>query len=367
MKKTLIALAIASIAATSANAVTIFENQNGTKVDLTGSARFAWKLESGHENYANGDQDSFKEHHAVANNGSRFGFKITQDLGNDFYALGNVEWRFRGEAESQHNFDGIYARQLYAGIGHKQFGELTYGNMTTVTDEVKQTDLANTLSLSDGLLNSASRRVLQYTYKGIEGLKVGAYVGGHSGKGNTGHALTNDRKNIWGLAAIYKLALAENQDITFGTGLSRERLNQANDSTYSNTAYSFGTAYRFDKTTVGLDLERAEVKDQGVVGNKRVKDEVRTVIKQGLTDAWNVYAMYAHKTNRLDAVSAASDAKQVRNEYMLGTEYTVKPVSFLKVKGFLEWQTNRVRNYAQDVRTTKYTDNVTVVGLRAYW
>ena len=36
---------------------------------------------------------------------------------------------------SQHDFDHVYTRQLYAGFGHKQFGELTYGNMVTITDE----------------------------------------------------------------------------------------------------------------------------------------------------------------------------------------------------------------------------------------
>ena len=57
---------------------------------------------------------------------------------------------------------------FYAGFGYKhadkQFSELTYGNMPTITDEVKRTDLANTYSLSDGLLDSAARRATQYTY-----------------------------------------------------------------------------------------------------------------------------------------------------------------------------------------------------------
>lgn len=47
--------------------------------------------------------------------------------------------------------------------------------MITITDEVKQTDLPNILSLSDGLLNYAARHVVQYTYSGVEGLKVEAF------------------------------------------------------------------------------------------------------------------------------------------------------------------------------------------------
>ena len=68
-------------------------------------------------------------------------------------------------------------------LDHKQFGELTYGNMPTITDEVKQTDLANTYSLSDGLLDGSARRVAQYVYNGNYGdnkVKFGAYYGGSS-------------------------------------------------------------------------------------------------------------------------------------------------------------------------------------------
>ena len=30
-------------------------------------------------------------------------------------------------------------------------------------------------------------------------------------------------------------------------------------------------------------------------GDKRIKNEVRAVIRQGLNEDWNVYAMYAYK------------------------------------------------------------------------
>ena len=53
--------------------------------------------------------DESKEHinHAVDNNGSRFGIKLKQSLGGDFYALGRAEWRMRGEAPSQHDSDHV--------------------------------------------------------------------------------------------------------------------------------------------------------------------------------------------------------------------------------------------------------------------
>ena len=161
MKKTLLALSVAALAAGSAQAYNFHIDQTGTDVDFYGSLRVKWESTSNKTNYVNGDVTKEHINHAVDNNGSRFGIKLKQSLGGDFYALGRAEWRMRGDAPSQHDFDHVYTRQLYAGFGHKQFGELTYGNMTTITDEVTQSDLANTYSLTDGLLETSARRVPQ--------------------------------------------------------------------------------------------------------------------------------------------------------------------------------------------------------------
>lgn len=366
MKKALFTLSALAIASSSAQAYTLVNNQEtGTQLDFSGSARLKWNSTSEKTEYTNGNATD-REHinHAVANNGSRFGFKLTQQLGNGFYGLGRVEWRFRGTSSSQHDFDDIYTRQLYAGIGHKQYGELTYGHMTTVTDEVKRTDLPNTLSLSDGLLNSSSRKVFQYTYSGIEGLKLGAFYGGHSQRANNARDLTNERKDVWGAAAIYSHKLDEVQSMKFGTGVSRERFEQRNTGhTYDYTAYSFGTSYTYDKTTVGIDLERAVTNDQGTIGNKRVQKEVRTVLLYKLTNDWSAYTMYAYKTNRLDSVAGA-DTNKKTHEFMLGTEYYIVP-KYLKT--FVEWKTAKANNYTNGVKLSKTRNNETVIGLRAYW
>lgn len=352
--------------ATSAQAITVLDaNDYGTKVDFTGSARLKWTSTSDKVSPVNGKTTRNHENKAVQNNGSRFGFKLTQQLGNDFYALGRVEWRFRGTASSQHDFDDIYTRQLYAGIGHKQYGELTYGNMTTITDEVKQTDLANTLSLSDGLLTGSARRVVQYTYKGIEGLKVGGYYGGHSPRNNQGLDLTNERKDAWGVGAIYKYKMDELQNVTFAAGATGDRSNQNRLKAYKVNAYSLAWAYTYDKTTVGLDLERRVTKNQGAMGNERVEKEVRTVLHQRLTEDWSAYTMYAYKTNRLNtALASTNDTKATRHQFMLGTEYYIVPKY---LKSFVEWQATRTKNETNGVKVSKSRNYTTVVGVRAYW
>lgn len=354
MKKMTLALSAFALAVNSASALTILDNKDsGTQVDFTGSARLKWTSTSEKQKTAKG---TTREHinHAVQNNGSRFGFKVNQQLGNDFYALGRVEWRFRGTARSQHDFDDIYTRQLYAGVGHKKFGELTYGNMTTIADDVCQTDLPNTLSLSDGELATSARRVVQYVYKGVEGLKVGGFYGRSSPRGNNGLDLDSKRKDIWGLASIYEYGINDQQSATFGLGTTRERHDNGN----RKTAYTFGTSYTFDKTTIGLDLDRAVTKN--LVGDKATKNRITTVVYQAVTDRLNAYTMYAYNVEK----DKAANAKEKKHQFMIGAEYYIVP-KYLKT--FVEWQATRGRTYEAGVKTAISRNYTTVVGLRAYW
>lgn len=358
MKKQMLVLSAIALATASSQAYTVLDLQDtGTKVDFNGSLRLVWKSTSEKNTEADGTQTKEHINHAVTNNSSRFGFKLTQQLGAGFYGVGRVEWRFRGTSPSQHDFDDIYTRQLFAGIGNKQYGELVYGHMTTITDSVKQTDLGNTLSLSDGLLTSSARKVAQYTYSGIDGLTLGGFVGGKSKRNMKALDLDSQRKNVWGLAGIYNFKLDDVQSVKLGTGVTQERSynNGSSGSTFNRTAYSLAGAYTFAKTTFGLDLERAETKDEGLV-QKRTQQEVRTVLEQKLTDDWRVYGMYAYKTDKSDNIS-----KVKTHQYMVGTEYFVLP-KYVKV--FVEGATSRAKD---SVKHTKKRDNVAAIGLRAYW
>lgn len=369
MKKTLLALVVAATAAGSANAYNFHIDQTGTDVNFYGSLRLKWEHINSKTTYANGDSNREIAHGDIDDNGSRFGFGIKQNLGNDFYALGKIEWRFRDTdarnlASNRHNnFGHIYTRQLFGGFGHKTFGELTYGNMTTFTDEIKQTDLANTYSLSDGLLVGNARRAVQYVNRGlVPNLKFGAFYGATSKRGATGLDLSVNRNHVWGAGAVYKFEIDSLQDVTTGLGFTRQ--------TFANgvqeTAYAFDNAYRFDNTTLGLDLEHKKISNvKGIEGLERSKYEARAVVHQKLSDAWNVYAMYAYRTNKLKNATYAT-ATEKKSDVMLGTEYYVYQNQSLKVKPFVEGQVLRTRNL-NNVAGDTQRDYKMVVGLRAYW
>lgn len=379
MKKTLLALSVAALAASSAQAYNFHIDQTGTDIDFGGSLRLKTENVDSRSNYNDREEIKDHEYRSVRNNGSRFGFKLKQDLGNDFYALGRVEWRFRGTAQSHHDFDDIYTRQLFAGFGHKKYGELVYGNMTVITDEVKKTDLPNTYSLSDGLLDHTARRAVQYTYKGKfdnQDLKVGVYYGGSSKRGNDGSSLLNaTRKNTWGIGAIYGYQIDSLQKVTIGTGFTRALYNNSNAAlgSYSQNAYAFDVAYKFDHTTYGIDLERRVAKNQAELGRKRTQNQVRTVVSQALNDDWNVYAMFAYKTDKTQHAAAAPN-KEISREVMVGTEYYVYKQGSIKLKPFVEFQAihKSYENTTQNINGVTYNrdsarDLKTLIGVRAYW
>lgn len=369
MKKTTLTLLTAAIStalfANTAQALTIVDNKNtGTQIDFSGSLRLKWTREQ--EKTAQG---SLHKKYPVQNNHSRFGFKITQQLGGGVYALGRAEWRFRASdnevrnVSSRHDFDHLYTRQLYAGFGHKKFGELLYGNLVNIADEVRQTDLPNTLSLSDGLLQGSSRRTLQYTYQGIQGLKLGAFYGGNSPRGNDGKTLSQERKDIWGFAAIYSQKIDDKSSYKVAAGVTRDRIEQASIPAFKRTAYALGSAYTYGKTTLGLDWDHRITEGSGAIGNKRTENEIRTLVYHRLTSDWRAYAMYAFKTNK-NELAAGTNSKQKNHQLMVGTEYFIVPKY---LKGFVEFQNTRTRNYVNDVQISKKRTNITVVGLRAYW
>ncbi len=141
MKKTIVALAVAAVAATSANAATVY-NQDGTKVDVNGSLRLILKKEK-------------NERGDLVDNGSRVSFKASHDLGEGLSALAYTELRFsknvpvqvkdqQGEVVREYEVEklgnNVHVKRLYAGFAYEGLGTLTFGNQLTIGDDVGLSD-----------------------------------------------------------------------------------------------------------------------------------------------------------------------------------------------------------------------------------
>ncbi|WP_404417459.1 porin [Marinospirillum sp.] len=114
MKKTLIASAVvATLGAASAQAATIAETDT-TKVDMYGRINLILENDDGNN--------------AIADNGSRIGFKASDQINDDLKAFARAEFRFPAD-DRDNKDDGVFQdlRNTYAGL-EGGFGKLTVGN-----------------------------------------------------------------------------------------------------------------------------------------------------------------------------------------------------------------------------------------------
>lgn len=169
MKKTLAALIVGAFAASAANAAVVYNNE-GTNVELGGRLSIITEQSNSTED------DQKQQHGALRNQGSRFHIKATHNFGDGFYAQGYLETRLISdypESSSDH-FGGITTKYAYVTLGNNAFGEVKLGRAKTIADEITTAE-----DKEYGLLNSkkyipTNGNTVGYTYKGIDGLVLGA-------------------------------------------------------------------------------------------------------------------------------------------------------------------------------------------------
>lgn len=349
---------------TSTQALTLLDiEQTKTKLELTGSLRVNISGSSTKTEYADNSVQRTRQSPAFTNDSSRFGFKLTQELGNGIYTVGNVEWRFRGTSDSRHNFDDIYTRQLNVGFGHKKYGELLYGNILSIADEIRRTDLANDLTISYPLLSALQRRILQYTNT-INNLRFGFFYGGESPRNALGLDLDNKRKNVWGGGIIYTYKIDEFNSAKLSFGGIREKFyNAQTNQTYPVQTYSAGGSYTYHGTTIGLDLEQRRTKNQTVNNSKRLENDVRFVLVQQLNPNWRVYGQYGRSLNKWQS-QIGDNTREAGYRYTVGIDYFVVPKY---VRLFTEFRQDYRKQYRNQRFQQKIKEQTTAVGIRIYW
>ncbi len=169
MKKTLAALIVGAFAASAANAAVVYNNE-GTKVELGG------RLSVIAEQSTNTLDDQKQQHGALRNQGSRFHIKATHNFGDGFYAQGYLETRLAsdfGENSSDH-FGHITTKYAYVTLGNKAFGEVKLGRAKTIADGITSAEDKEYGVLNNSKYVRTNGTTVGYTFKGIDGLVLGA-------------------------------------------------------------------------------------------------------------------------------------------------------------------------------------------------
>ncbi|HDX1193146.1 TPA: porin [Pasteurella multocida] len=312
MKKTIVALAVAAVAATSANAATVY-NQDGTKVDVGGSVRL--KL----ENVKNQRTD-------LRDNGSRVTFNASQDLGEGLSALAQLEIRFSKDAIG----DSVSNSRLWAGFKYEDLGTLTFGKQLTNGDDVGVSDYSYLYGGVNQVIGSGNK-VVKFRSANFSGFSFGAdYLFGQADE-------AQPKNDAYVLAAFYERKFG---DFGFALDLGHSTANKSSDVQaqpvvkYKEKALTVGAELSYANFAVGVDYSQVKAsKGQNVtykvehLGSKGIIttgfNKVQLVelgLKYQLTEKTKLYGEYIWGTGKF---AAANTPKFKANGFVLGVDYKI--------------------------------------------
>ncbi|HDR1031392.1 TPA: porin [Pasteurella multocida] len=341
MKKTIVALAVAAVAATSANAATVY-NQDGTKVDVNGSVRLLLKKEK-------------DERGDLVDNGSRVSFKASHDLGEGLSALAYAELRFsknvtvqvkdpQGTVVREYDVEklgnNVHVKRLYAGFAYEGLGTLTFGNQLTIGDDVGVSDYTYFLGGINNLLSSGEKAI---NFKSAE-FNGFTFGGAYVFSADADKQAPRDGRGFV-VAGLYNRKMG---DVGFAleAGYSQKYVTVAKQE--KEKAFMVGTELSYAGLALGVDYAQSKVTN--VDGKKRA---LEVGLNYDINDKAKVY------TDFIWAKEGPKGATTRDRSIILGAGYKLHK----QVETFVEGSWGREKD-ANGV-TTK--DNVVGVGLRVHF
>ena len=316
MKKTVIALAIAAFAATgAANAATVY-NQDGTKVELGGSARiFLGKLGKDQR----GD---------LVNDGSRIKINATHTLDNGLSAFVGYETRFNGsqkekQSGSNTGFGNITTNKLFVGFGFENVGKLSFGRQATTADDVLGDGLYYR-SGANNILTTSADKSIKFRSADFEGFSFGAdYLFGNADKAATA-ATGKIYKNGTGVAAFYNYDFEKNHNIEFAAGYTFEHYLNSNSSATSqkNHNWLLSSHYRLDAFRFAVAYGQSTEKVTGAAHDTKGK-YIFLESKYDLADVAGIPSTLGLQWERYSEkdYNGQDQGKSIKNQYIAMADY----------------------------------------------
>ncbi len=344
MKKTLVALAVAAVAATSANAAVVYD-QDGSKVEVGGSLRLLLTKNSGER----GD---------LKNKGSRVVIKGSQDLGNGLSALGNVEVRFEGNKDG--DFGDIETKRLFAGFKQDGVGQLTFGRQLTNADDLGLSDYTYNLG-GVNQTTTSGRKVAKFTSAEWNGFKFGLdYIFDNNEKQD------GDLNRGWGASLFYTADLGSDMTYKFSGGFTQDKYETATVQKHKQNAFIVSSELVTGPFAISVDYsQRKSTNDVNLIKYRAFSDTVSVAtfnkvreiglgLKYNYLENASVYGEYIWGK----ATQANVDDSANLRAWILGTDYKLHKnvVTYLEGGSFKYKQTGN-----------KNTDNYAGVGLRVYF
>lgn len=365
MKKTLAALIVGAFAASAANAAVVYNNE-GTNVELGG--RLSIIAEQSNSTI----KDQKQQHGALRNQSSRFHIKATHNFGDGFYAQGYLETRLvsaQSGTESD-NFGHIITKYAYVTLGNKALGEVKLGRAKTIADGITSAEDKEYGVLNNSKYIPTDGNTVGYTFKGIDGLVLGAnyllaqerhkYTGAGAGAGAVaGEVYPQKISNGVQVGAKYD---ANNiiAGIAYGRTNYREDIINGSDSSKKqqvNGALST-LGYRFSDLGLLVSLDSGYAKTK----NYKAKHEKSYFVSPGfqyeLMEDTNVYGNFKYERDSVD------QGKKAREHAVLfGVDHKLHKQVLTYIEG--AYARTRTTESKKGVKTEK--EKSVGVGLRVYF
>lgn len=315
MKKTVIALAIAALAAAGTSSAATVYNQDGTKVDLSGSFRIF--LGKAGENQR-GD---------LINDGSRIKVNASHALDNGLSAFVGYETRFNGDQKSNQTgsttgFGNITTNKLFVGFGFENVGKLSFGRQATTSDDV----LGDSLYYRSGsynLLTTGADKSIKFRSADFAGFSFGAdYLFGHAKKDVVGY------KSGYGVSAFYNYDFAENHKVDVAAGYTVDQFDTAGstETNQKNHNWLLATHYQLNDFYFGAAYGQGVEKYRAIESQNRTK-YIFLESKYDLNGLTGIPSTVGLQWERLGTKydtsvrSAQDDRKTVKNQYIAVVDY----------------------------------------------
>ncbi|WP_346351977.1 porin [Oceanimonas sp. AH20CE76] len=322
MKKTILALTIPALFATSASAVTVYSDE-GAKVDIYGRIQY----EAG--------EMGFKKDDATANNfggegEARLGVNVEYALNNDIDLIGKLEWQVvaEGDDATGTGSDSLSTRYAWAGYRFQDTTELTFGrSQDPIAQVLYLSDIFNifggragygeTFELSDKVDDQVR---VSYAANGLDLRGAYAFSDGYKlEKGGDGKELDNQ----WSLSAGYTFPVGVGVYAAYEQQNVRGRDADTGRSYDSIDAWFAGASYTVDGFFLsGLYTQR----EQGDVDTKGFE-----LTGTYNVDAWTLLAQYSYE----ETDSNVRDFDSI-DAWTLGVQYDLTA----KAKLYAEYEIN---------------------------
>ncbi|TDF43995.1 porin [Histophilus somni] len=383
MKKTLVALAVAAVAA-SANATTVY-NQNGTKVEVGG------RVDVMLGKFGDAQRTDLR------NNGSRVEFKAEHEVQNGLKAIGAVRFGLGDASKEDTSFNDIKLSKLWLGLKHNDIGKVTFGKQNTTADDVQLNDHTYIFGGNNNLVTSGDK-VVSFRTADIqlaEGQTLGfgldyGFGEAHKKDIKDGGLKVSEKKHIrlkntYGLSAFYTGNFGD-FTVNANAGYTVHNENTIPGPIYSKTdnqqqAWRLATQVEFGPASLGIEYGQTvyqSKKQHEFNGSARfVEVGAKYAV---LPDVLNVYAQWQRNSVRqavdniegkfslpfslgdvkVGDLKLGEHKKGVQNVFIVGADYAFNK----NLLAYAEFANSRVKAPTKDknIRESFYA-----AGLRVYF